>query len=163
MNAPLDLDVLAGAAGIGAVAGLRSFTAPALLAQAARTQSIDLRDGPCAFLATEQAADIATGIALAELVVDKLPGTPARIETFPLAARAVSGAIVGAAVCTARKQDPVPGAVVGALAAIGASFLGYAFRKRFPGFIMALIEDAATIAIAVAVLRSEANARTVTD
>ena len=159
----MDWDALAGAAGIGAVAGLRSLTAPALLAQAARTQSIDLSDGPCAFLATQQAADIATGLALAEMVADKLPSTPDRTDPLLLAARAVSGAIVGAAVCSARKRDPGLGAAVGAMAAIGAAFVGRALRKRFPGIPMALLEDAMAIAIAVAVLRNEADARVITE
>jgi len=162
MDSELNWDALSGAAGIGAVAGLRSLTAPALLAQAARTQSIDLSDGPCAFLGTQQAADIATGLALAEMFADKLPGTPDRISPFPLAARAVSGALMGAAVYSARKQDPVPGAFAGAIAAVGAAFIGFALRKRFPGFLMALVEDAATVAIAVAVLRSEASAQAAT-
>lgn len=159
MNGEPDWDAITGAAGIGAVAGLRSLTAPALLAQASRTQSIDLSGGPAAFLGTEETANIATGLALAEMVVDKLPATPDRISPIPLAARAASGALVGAAVYAARKRDPLPGAIVGAAAAVGAAFLGFALRKRFPGFLTAVVEDAATIALAVAVLRREASAQ----
>jgi uncharacterized membrane protein len=163
MDGELDLNALAGAAGIGAVAGLRSMIAPALVSQAARTGSIDLTTGPVAFLGTQKAADILVGLALAELVADKLPATPDRISPFPLAARAVSGAIAGAAVCSARRKDPGPGAVVGALAAIGAAFLGFALRrslaKGMPKFLAALAEDAITIGIAVVVLRGEADAR----
>jgi uncharacterized membrane protein len=169
MSGELDLNALAGAAGIGAVAGLRSMTAPALVAQAARTGSLDLSTGPVAFLGTQTAADIVTGLALAELVADKLPSTPDRIAPFPLAARAVSGAVVGAAVCSARRKDPGPGAVVGALAAIGAAFIGFALRRaltrdaKAPGLLAALVEDALTVGIAVAVLRSEADARIVAE
>jgi uncharacterized membrane protein len=169
MEDKLDLDALAGAAGIGAVAGLRSMLAPALLSQAARTGSIELTDGPVAFLGTQQAADIVTGVALAELVADKLPSTPNRIAPFPLAARAVSGAIVGAAVCSARKKDPGPGALVGALAAIGAAFIGFALRRaltrhaRSAGLVIALAEDAVAVAIGVGVLRCEADARPIAD
>ncbi len=159
MAEDLDLEALAGAAGIGAVAGLRSLTAPAMLSQAARTGSIDLRGGPCAFLGTQQTADIVTGLALAEMVADKLPSTPNRIALFPLAARAASGAIVGAAVYSARRRPAGPGMIAGALAAVGTAFLGYSFRKKFPGFFSALLEDAVTVAIAVAVLRKEADAR----
>jgi uncharacterized membrane protein len=118
-----------------------------------------LSDGPCAFLGTQQAADVATGLSLAEMFVDKLPGTPDRISPLPLAARAVSGALVGAAVYSARKQDPAPGAFAGAIGAIAAAYIGFALRKRFPGFLMALVEDAATVAIAIAVLRNEASAQ----
>jgi uncharacterized membrane protein len=163
MDDDLDLSALAGAAGMGAVAGLRSMMAPALLAQAARTGSIELKNGQCAFLGTQKAADIATGLAVAELVVDKLPSTPARTAPFGLAGRAVSGAIVGAAVCSARRKNPGPGAVVGALAAIGAAFIGYTFRKKFPGLVPAVLEDAATVGLAVAVLRCEADARAIAE
>lgn len=169
MDGELDLNALAGAAGIGAVAGLRSMMAPALLSQAARTGSIDLSEGPVAFMGTQQAADIATGLAVAELVADKLPSTPDRIAPFPLAARAVSGALVGAAVYSARKKDPRPGALVGALAAVGAAFIGYALRRtltndaKAPGFLVALAEDAVAIGIAVVILRSEADARIVAE
>ena len=169
MSGELELNALAGAAGIGAVAGLRSMTAPALVAQAARTGSLDLTTGPAAFLGTQRAADITLGLALAELVADKLPSTPDRIAPFPLAARAISGAVVGAAVCSARRKDPGPGAVVGALAAIGAAFVGFALRRaltrdaKMPGLLAALVEDVLTVGIAVAVLRSEADARIVAE
>jgi uncharacterized membrane protein len=165
MDEELDLTALAGAVGIGAVAGLRSMAAPALVSQAARTGSIDLTTGPVAFLGTQKAADIMIGIAVAEMVADKLPSTPDRIEPFPLAARAISGAIVGAAVYSARRKDPGPGALVGALAAIGAAFLGFALRRsltrdaKVPGFLVALAEDAFAVGIAIAVLRAEADAR----
>jgi uncharacterized membrane protein len=161
----LDLPALAGAAGIGAVAGLRSMTAPALIAQAARTGSIELKNGPAAFLGTQQGANIATTLAVLELVADKLPSTPNRTSPVPLLARAVSGAIAGAAVCSARKQPWLPGAVVGALAAIGAAYAGYTIRRKLtddaelPDFWVALAEDAVTVGIAVAVLRCEAEAR----
>jgi uncharacterized membrane protein len=169
MDEELDLNALAGAAGIGAVAGLRSMTAPALVSQAARTGSIELTTGPVAFLGRQKTADIMTGIAVAELVADKLPSTPDRIEPFPLAARAISGAIVGAAVYSARRKDPGPGALVGALAAIGAAFLGFALRRKLTrdvkvaGFLVGLVEDALAVGIAVVVLRSEADARPVAD
>jgi uncharacterized membrane protein len=159
MDEQLDLNALMGAAGIGAVAGLRSLTAPALVSQAARTGSIDLTTGPVAFLGTQKAADIFTGLAVAELVADKLPVTGDRVAPGPLAARAVSGAIVGAAVCSARRKAPGPGALVGALAAIGAAYLGCGWRKKNRGFFPALLEDAATVALAVYVLRCVADAR----
>jgi uncharacterized membrane protein len=167
MDVELDLSALAGAAGIGAVAGLRSLTAPALLAQAAVTGSVDLSGGPYAFLGTQRTADIVTALAVGELVSDKLPFTGDRTEPFSLAVRGVSGAIVGAAVCSARKKAAGPGALVGALAAIGTAYLGFALRRalsrKAPGLLVALAEDAITIGIAVAVLRCEADARVIAE
>jgi hypothetical protein len=58
---------------------------------------------------------------------------------------------------------------VGALAAVGAAFLGFALRRaltrdaKVPGFLVALAEDAAAIALAVVVLRNEAEARATTE
>jgi hypothetical protein len=77
---------------------------------------------------------------------------------------------VGAAVCSARKKEPGPGALVGSLAAIGAAFLGFAIRRSLtqnstgvPKFLIALAEDALTIGMAVAVLRMEADARIIAE
>ena len=106
-------DTLTGAAALGAVAGLRSMMAPALLSQAARTGSIALEGTQFEFLSTQRAADIATGAAVLELVGDKLPFTPDRTSPLPLIARAASGAMVGAALCAARNKDLLPGALVG--------------------------------------------------
>jgi uncharacterized membrane protein len=167
MEEELDFQALAGAAGIGAVAGLRTFTAPALVSQAACTGSIDLTAGPVAFLGTQKVADLLTGLALAELVADKLPSIGDRIAPLPLTARAISGAIVGAAVSSARKKDPAQGAAAGALAAIFAAYLGFSLRRRLSGgskaasSLVGLLEDAAAIAVAVTVLRQEAAARIV--
>ena len=165
-NDSFDPGILAGAAGIGAVAGLRTFTGPALVSQAARTGSIDLEGTPFKFLSTQRAADVTTGLAVLELVADKLPFTPDRTSPGPLIGRAISGGLAGAAVCAARKRDWVPGAIVGAVAAIGAAFAGYLFRRSLtksagaPDLLVALAEDAITIGLGVVTLRNEADART---
>lgn len=157
------MNTLTGAAAIGAVAGLRSMMAPALLSQAARTGSIDLEGTPFEFLSTQRAADIATGAAVLELVGDKLPFTPNRTTPVPLIARAASGAMAGAAVCAAHKEDWVPGALVGAAAAVAAAFAGYLIRRSLtqsgetPDLLVALAEDAIAIGVGVVALRYEAS------
>ena len=136
--------------------------APALLSQASRTGSIDLEGTPFEFLSTQRAADITTGAAVLELVGDKLPFTPSRTTPVPLIARAASGAMSGAAVCAAHKEDWVPGAIVGAAAAIAAAFAGYLIRRSLtrngetPDLLVALAEDAIAIGIGVVALRYEA-------
>jgi len=157
---------LAGAAGIGAVAGLRSMMAPALLSQAARTGSIELSGTPFEFLSTQRSADIATAAAVLELVADKLPFTPDRTAVAPLLARAVSGGLAGAALFAARKKDWVPGAAAGALAAVAAAFAGYLLRRSLkkngtaPDLLVALTEDAIAIGLGVLTLRNEAGRST---
>lgn len=158
-----DAASLAGAAALGAVAGMRSMTAPALLAQAARTGSINLESTPFEFLSTQRAADIVTGAALLELVGDKLPFTPDRTSAPGLIARIVSGATVGAALSSARKKDWLPGALVGAAAAVAGAFAGYWLRKTLtesagsPDLPIALAEDAVAIGLGIAALRYEAG------
>ena len=155
-------DTLTGAAALGAVAGLRSMMAPALLSQAARTGSISLEGTQFEFLSTQRTADIATGAAVLELVGDKLPFTPDRTSPLPLIARAASGAIVGAALSAARKKDLLPGALVGAAAALAAAFAGYFLRKKLtengtaPDLLVALAEDALAFGVGTVALRHEA-------
>ncbi len=151
---------------MGAVAGLRSMMAPALLNQAARTGSIELAGTPFEFLSTQRSADIATAAAVLELVADKLPFTPDRTAVAPLLARAVSGGLAGAALFAARKKDWIPGAAVGALAAVAAAFAGYFLRRSLtrngsaPDLLVALAEDTIAVGLGVLILRIEAEQRT---
>src|ERR671922_2116790 len=62
--------------GIGVVAGLRSMTAPAIVAWAAHLGWLNLSGSPLAFMGSLWAAAIFTLGALAEFVADQLPTTP---------------------------------------------------------------------------------------
>src|SRR5256885_2940287 len=84
---------------IGAVAGLRSLTAPAVVAWAAQWNWINLQNSSISFLGSLRAAFILTALALAELIADKLPFTPARTKPGGLLVRAMTGAFCGAALC----------------------------------------------------------------
>lgn len=158
-----DLSALTGAAAMGAVSGLRSMMAPALVSQAAHTGSINLTGTPFEFLSKQRAGDITIAAAVLELVADKLPFVPARTAPGPLIVRALTGGLAGAAVCAARKKDWIPGAIVGATAALAAAFAGYLLRRTltgnadFPDLLVALAEDAAAVGLGVATLRNEAN------
>ena len=76
---------------------------------------------------------------------------------------AAAGALVGAALSSARKKDWVPGAIVGAAAAVAGAFVGYWLRKMFtesagaPDLPIALVEDAVAVGLGVAALRYEAG------
>jgi len=76
------------AAGIGVVAGLRSLTAPAVVAWAANLGWINLHNSPLAFMGSKWTVVIFTALAVVELVADQLPSTPARtaanISTFAM-------------------------------------------------------------------------------
>src|SRR6266436_8596003 len=81
--------------GIGIVAGLRSMTAPAVVAWAAHLGWINLSGSRLAFMGSVWAVAIFTLLAVGELVADKLPTTPARTSTVPLVARIIIGMLTG--------------------------------------------------------------------
>lgn len=92
-----------------------------------------------------------------ELVADKLPMTPSRLQAPSLAVRIASG--TGAGVALARQVDApvaVPALIGGACAAAG-SFAGAAWREsaatHMPAWCAALVEDAAALSLASAAVR----------
>ena len=89
--------VLLLAVGIGIIAGLRSFTAPAVVCWMARLHVLNLQDSHLRFMGSTIAVSVFTLLALAELINDKLPKTPSRLTPFPLTARILTGALSGAA------------------------------------------------------------------
>ncbi|PYV67013.1 MAG: hypothetical protein DMG97_28240 [Acidobacteria bacterium] len=134
------------AVGIGAVAGLRPMTAPAVIAWAARRKWIHLGSSPFVTIISARASRTITELAISELIADKLPFTPSRLNPGPLASRIASGAVCGAAVCGAVKRPFVEGALLGGLGAIAGALAGYHVRKRLsretPDFAVGLLEDA---------------------
>lgn len=137
------------AAGLGAVAGLRSMAAPAALSRAAadgRTGS--LRDTPFAVLGSSKVSRLLTLFEVGELIVDKLPVTPSRTSAPPLLGRAASGAFVGAALFASGGRRFATGGTLGASAAVAAAFAGERLRalgaQRLGGsdLALALAEDA---------------------
>ena len=143
--------VIALSLAIGIVAGLRSLTAPAVVSWAAQWNWINLQNSSIAFLGSIRAAWIFTALALAELIADKLPFTPARTKAGGLLARIVTGGLSGAALCVTAGESVILGAVLGAVGAMAGAFAGYELRHRLvtkrnaPDLLIALIEDAVAI------------------
>jgi uncharacterized membrane protein len=137
------------AVGIGAVAGLRALTAPAILAWATERRLIRLGSSPFATIISGKASRRITHFALAELVADKLPFTPSRLNATPLASRITLGSICGATIYGVKKRPLLEGAVLGGIGAIAAAFAGYHVRKRLsrdmPDLGVAILEDAFAI------------------
>jgi len=148
--------VLALSAAIGALAGLRTFAAPAVLSQAAKRRYGSRRRNRLKSFATSRLANSLTSMAASELVYDKLSSTPSRLDAVPLAARLVSGALCGAAVCFSAGEPIGKGAVLGGIGAIAGAYAGYHLRQRLdenlPDVAVALIEDAIAIGGSVAVV-----------
>jgi uncharacterized membrane protein len=132
------------ALGMGFVAGLRSMTAPAVVAWAAQLGWMRLSDSPLAFMGSRWAVIIFTVAALGEFVADLLPRTPPRTAAFPLVARIVVGLLTGACVAVAGGFLLWVGLLAGAIGAIGGAFGGYRARV---GLVRALHARDAAIAI----------------
>src|ERR1700758_3885725 len=78
---------------IGVVAGLRSLTAPAVVAWAAYLGWIDLHGTWASWLGNIIAVVIFSVLAVGELVNDKLPKTPARTAPPVFSARLIMGGL----------------------------------------------------------------------
>ena len=141
------------AIGIGAVAGLRTLAAPAVLAWAVKRRWIRLGKSPFATIISAKASKRITDLAVSELIADKLPFTPSRLKAGPLASRIVSGAVCGATIYGVVKKPLAEGAVLGGVGAIAGAFSGYHMRKRLSGDMpslgVAVLEDALAIGGAV--------------
>ena len=98
--------VIALSLAIGVIAGLRSLTAPAVVSWAAQWNWINLQNSHMVFLGSIRAAWILTALALAELVSDKLPFTPARTKPCGLLVRIATGGLCGAALCVTAGGHP---------------------------------------------------------
>jgi uncharacterized membrane protein len=139
--------------GIGVVAGLRSMSAPAIVAWAAHLGWINLSGSHLAFMGSAWAVGIFTLGALAEFIADQLPTTPARTTAVPLAARIVMGLLTGTCLGMAGGASPWLGALAGAIGAIAGAFGGYRARVglvrtlQAPDFAIAIPEDLIAIGL----------------
>lgn len=154
-----DAQVYTGAAIMGAVAGMRSLSAPAIVSQLAPSDSL-VPNAWTGLLKHRAAGRTLMWLAAGELIADKLPFIPKRTQTASLILRAISGALSGAAVCSARKRSALGGAVIGMAAAVGATFGAYELRRRagkrfhIPDWPVAIVEDAIAAGSGALVLSS---------
>jgi uncharacterized membrane protein len=136
---------------IGVIAGLRTFTAPAVVCWAAHLGWINLHGSHLAFLGSIITVVIVTLLAIFELVNDKLPKTPNRTTPGPLGARIVLGALSGAALAMAGAQAVWLGAILAIVGAVVGAFGGYQVRHQIVtqlkvrDIVVALTEDLVAI------------------
>jgi uncharacterized membrane protein len=135
---------------LGCVAGLRSLTAPAVVCWAAHFGWLHLAGTKFAFMNHPATLIIFTVLAAVELVVDKLPKTPARTAPTGLSARIVLGGLSGAAVGASVGIIPYLSAPVACIGALAGAFAGYNARRtlvlrHLPDFSVALTEDVVAI------------------
>lgn len=136
---------------IGVVCGLRSLTAPAIVAWAAHRGWIDLNGTPLHFMGSSAAVVLFSLFAVVELVADKLPSAPSRTKPPGLIGRIVFGALCGASIAASGAQSIAFGALLGAAGGVAGAFGGYEARMRLvkalkvPDFVIATLEDALAI------------------
>ncbi|MFT4041032.1 MAG: DUF4126 family protein [Thermomicrobiales bacterium] len=140
------------AAILGTVAGLRSQLPLALLVLAARRNPA-LADALPAPLRHPMAPAVLTASAIGEIVVDKLPFTPSRLQPGSLIVRSGLGGLAGALLLRSRNESTRAGAIIGAAWALAGSFAGYYVRTgivrktHLPDPLVAVAEDGAGIAL----------------
>lgn len=145
---------------IGVVAGLRSLTAPAVVAWAACPALlgwINMQHTWASWVGNIITVVVVTILAVVELVTDKLPKTPPRTAPPGFAARLITGGFSGAVIGTAwgYKWGGLGAGVIGAvLGTLG----GFQARRRLTAaragqdLPIALLEDAVAIFGGIAIL-----------
>jgi len=141
--------VLLLALGIGVIAGLRTFTAPAVMSWAAVLHWINLNNTWASWVGNLITAIIFSVLAVGELFLDKQPKTPPRTAPPSFIGRLIAGGFAGAVVGTvwAVTYSALGAGVVGAV--LG-TMLGYQARARLSGSFgrdlpAALLEDVVAV------------------
>ncbi len=165
MNSGLPVGEALRVAQLGVVAGSRTQLPLALLALAARRGEFAARSGPPLSWLTKPAVEIGLGLSAAgELVGDKLPWAPSRLAPGPLMGRLAIGAAVGATVARESGRSTGLAAGAGAAGAALGAYTGYHLRAAagrrtgLPDPLVALLEDALTVALGVVALRRRRSA-----
>lgn len=144
---------------LGGATGLRSMTGIAVVTVVAQPhwphlQWLHLTGTGLSFLAHPVSMVVFVLLALGELVADKLPFIPARIQPGPLTARFGFGALCASALAVAAGVSWIVPALIGGVAAIVAAYAGSWLRRSITArgvkdLPIALLEDTAAILLAV--------------
>ena len=134
--------------GLGAIAGMRSMAAPAILSRSVVAGRVGgLETTPFAALGSPRVSMALRALEIGELVVDKLPIVPSRASVPPLLGRGASGALVGAALFASGGRQAAAGGALGAASAMAAAYaaerlrLQIAQRLGVPNVAAGLLED----------------------
>jgi uncharacterized membrane protein len=119
------------AAGLGAVAGMRTWAAPAMLSM--HLHKHEPEESQATFLVRFFSSDFSASalgfVAAGELLGDKLPIAPDRTWLPALIGRACTGAAVGAALFELNGDRALPGALLGGAAAVASAFTTEYLRR----------------------------------
>ena len=137
---------------LGCFDGLRSLTPPALVCWAAHLGWLHFDGTRLAFLHHRTTLIVFTALAVAELIADKLPRTPARTEPLGLIARFVLGGACGLAIAASTGVNLFFSALLASIGALVGAFAGYHSRHfivskvHTPDLAVAAAEDVIAIA-----------------
>ncbi|MBW3603740.1 MAG: hypothetical protein KY460_02320 [Actinobacteria bacterium] len=149
---------------LGAITGMRSQLPAALLAwrqaQEALPEGIA---GPGRIFRRRGAVPLLALFAVGELIADKLPMTPSRMEAGPLLGRLALGATAGAGIASALGRSRIVGGLLGGVGAAAGALLGSRYREYAaqqtdtPDAVWALLEDVVAVAIGLVATRGPAS------
>lgn len=134
-------------AALGALAGIRSMSAPALLSIYLSAQEPSPADTPPGLLNGPPITQLFQLMTLGEMVADKLPFLPDRVALLPRLGRMLSGGLAGAALAAANHIHPLVGALIGGAAALAATYASYYLRRllgerlHVPDPLVGMLED----------------------
>lgn len=156
------------AALLGVVTGMRSQLPTALLAYRAHKGQFPYEvTGPGNVLRRRVSVPLTALAAVGELIGDKLPRTPNRLEDGPFMGRLALGAAAGSGVASAFGRSRILGAAVGAAGAATGSVASYRLRTAVvertavPDTVCALVEDGLAITLGLLATRAGASDATV--
>jgi uncharacterized membrane protein len=141
------------AAALGAVAGLRSMAAPALL-----TFELSEHSGPHdrstveKLLTSQGISRVLAMFAGGEMVADKSEEIPNRTDPLPLITRALIGSLSAAAFAAHKRHAVALPAAIGAASAIASTYASFHLRRiagerlNVPDRVLGLVEDAFVLA-----------------
>jgi uncharacterized membrane protein len=138
-------DAVGGSVLLGAASGLRGQIGVAVIA---------VRSDPSLppILRQPWTRRLLAAAAVGELIVDKLPNTPSRLEPAGIVGRLVMGALAAGLFARTRRAPWLPASGIGAASAIVAAKVGHDVRaqlaKQVPDPAVAVVED--TIAFGLA-------------
>lgn len=146
--------------GIGALAGMRTSSAPAITSQIlSRHHSKRLERSPLNFMQLKTVTNILTILTVGEVIVDKLPTTPNRTKPAGIIFRGLSGALAGASIYKASGNNVLAGTLTGAASAVASAYISFLLRKSVvkntsvADPIIGAVEDALVIAAGVGLVR----------
>jgi uncharacterized membrane protein len=112
---------------------MRTFAAPVIASHILSNHpSKELNKSPLKFMQSGVTAAVFKVLAVGELVGDKLPNTPNRTATPGVVGRCLAGALAGASIFKASRNNTIVGAAIGSVSALASTF-GCFYLRRFAG------------------------------